>query len=212
MKGYSGFQKKKSNMGLTLLIVGVVHLAAAGGLYWLSQTQLGQELLRVYKLNMAQQKEEPPPEPESPPEPEPEPQPEAPPPPKPETPPPAAVEAPPPEPVSAANRPPPAMDTGNLFAIGKSRGKYAGYADIVTSMIQQQYQEPPDLPKGLPYAVLCQLVLDDQGHVLAYKLLTSSGNPLFDESAVKALSKVTQLRPPPEGMDKTLVVKFYPPT
>lgn len=199
-------------MGLTLAIVGIIHLVAAGGLYWLSQTQLGQELLRVYKLNMTQQKEEPPPEPE--PEPEPEAPPETPPPPKTEAPPPPVVEAPPPEPVSAANRPPPppSADTGNLFAIGKSRGKFAGYADIVTSMIQEHYREPEDLPKGLPYAVLCQLVLDDEGHVLAFKLLTSSGNPLFDQSAVEALGKVTKLRPPPDDMDKTLVVKFYPPT
>lgn len=211
MQGYSGFHKKKSNLGTTLVVVGLIHVAAAGGLWYLSTTEFGQELIKVYKLNMAQTKEEPPPEPE------PEPEPEQPPPPKQETPPPPApktAEAPPPSPVKSADRPPPptSSDSGNLFAIGKSRGKFAGYADILTSMIQAQYQEPPGLPKGLPYAVLCELILDENGYILAYKLLNSSGSAVFDQSAVEALAKLTQVRPPPEGMGKNIVVKFYPPT
>jgi protein TonB len=55
------------------------------------------------------------------------------------------------------------------------------------------------------------LVLDQEGRVLQYRLLTSSGSLLFDQSAIDALSKVTQVRPPPEGMDRTVVVKFFPP-
>ena len=74
MAGYKGFEKKKSKLGTTLLIVGLVHVGIGGGLYWLAQTQWGQDLIKVYKLN-AFKKEEPPPPPEKEPEPEPEPEP-----------------------------------------------------------------------------------------------------------------------------------------
>jgi periplasmic protein TonB len=209
--GYKGFEKKKSKLGTTLLIVGVIHLWIGGGLYWVSQTDWGQNLIKVYKLN-AFKKEEPPPPPEKEPEPEPEPEP-----PKPEPkpqeappPPPPTAEAPPPQKAVDAPTGPPQMDA-NPFAIGKSRGKFAGYTDILTASIQSKYQQPPDLPEDLEYVVLCELILDKDGRVLQYRLLTSSGSLLFDQSALEALSKVTQVRPPPEGMDPTVTVKFFPP-
>jgi protein TonB len=208
MAGYRGFEKKKSKLGTTLVLVGLVHLGIGAGLYWVSQTEWGQNLIKVYKLN-AFKKEEPPPPPEKEPEPEPEPEP-----PKPEhkqeaPPPPPQAEAPPPPKASDAPGPP-QMDA-NPFAIGKSRGRFAGYTDILTAMIQAQYHQPVDLPDDLEYAVLCELVLDQDGRILQYRLLTSSGSLLFDQSAIDALSKVTQVRPPPEGMDRTVVVKFFPP-
>jgi protein TonB len=64
----------------------------------------------------------------------------------------------------------------------------------------------------MPYAVLCQLLLDEEGKVISYKLVNSSGNELFDRSALKALASVDRLRPPPQDMSRTIVVKFYPPT
>ncbi|MCP9450457.1 MAG: TonB C-terminal domain-containing protein [Nitrospira sp.] len=215
MAGYRGFEKKKSKLGTTLLIVGVIHVGIAAGLYWVSQTEWGQNLIKVYKLT-AFEKKEPPPPPEKEPEPEPEPpkpepKPEAPmPEPEPQEappPPPPVTEAPPPQ---VASLPPP---TGpDSFAIGKSRNRFAGYSDILTAMIQAKYQQPPSLPDDLEYAVLCELVLDEQGRVLQYRLVNSSGSLLFDQSALDALSKLTQVRPPPEGMDRTVIVKFFPPS
>jgi protein TonB len=207
--GYKGFEKKKSKLGTTLAIVGVIHLGIGGGLYWVSQTDWGQNFIKVYKLN-AFKKEEPPP-PEKEPEPEPEPEP-----PKPEPkpqeapPPPPKAEAPPPQKASDAPAGPPPMDA-NPFAIGKSRGKFAGYTDILTATIQEKYQQPPTLSDDLEYAVMCELVLDEQGRVLQFRLLNSSGSLLFDQSALDALSKLAQVRPPPEGMDRTVIVKFFPP-
>jgi len=210
MAGYRGFEKKKGKLGTTLVIVGVVHLGIGAGLYWVSQTDWGQNLIKVYKLN-AFKKDDPPPPPEKEPEPEPEPEPpksepkpqEAPP------PPPPAAEAPPPP--TAADAPAPATGA-DPFAIGKNRKPFAGYSDILTAMIQAQYHQPPSLPDDLDYAVLCELVLDEQGRVLQYRLVNSSGSLLFDQSALDALAKVTQVRPPPEGMDRTVIVKFFPPT
>ncbi len=207
--GYKGFEKKKSKLGTTLLIVGVIHLGIGGGLYWVSQTEWGQDLIKVYKLN-AFKKEEPPPPPEKEPEPEPEP-------PKPEPkpqeappPPPPQAEAPPQQKAADAPAGPPQMDA-NPFAIGKSRGKFAGYTDILTASIQEKYQQPPTLSDDLEYAVMCELLLDEQGRVLQFRLLNSSGSLLFDQSALDALSKLAQVRPPPEGMDRTVIVKFFPP-
>lgn len=210
MAAYKGFEKKESKLGTTLLIVGLIHVGIAAGLYWVSQTDWGQNLIKVYKLN-AFRKEDPPPPPEKEPEPEPEPEP-----PKPEPkpqeappPPPPVAEAPPPP--QAADAPgPPAVNT-DPFAIGKGRRPFAGYSDILTAMIQAQYHQPSTLPDDLDYAVLCELVLDEEGRVLQYRLVNSSGSLLFDQSALDALAKVTQVRPPPDGMDRTVIVKFFPP-
>ncbi|TKB82019.1 MAG: hypothetical protein E8D45_01165, partial [Nitrospira sp.] len=154
MSGYKGFEKKKSKLGTTLVYVAVVHVAMGAGLYWLSTTDFGKEIIRVYKLNMNKQKEEapPPPEPEPPKE-----EPPPPPPPKPaEAPPPPEAAPPPPEPVKAdAARPQPQVETANPFAIGKGR-KFGGYIDLLTASIQQHYKQPPDLPLDIDYAVLCQ--------------------------------------------------------
>jgi protein TonB len=73
-------------------------------------------------------------------------------------------------------------------------------------------RSPPSLPGDLKYAVMWELVLDEQGRVLQYRLLNSSGSLLFDQSALDALSKLTQVRPPPEGAGHTIIVKFFPPT
>jgi TonB family protein len=113
--------------------------------------------------------------------------------------------------VRADARPSAPSGGADLFAIGKGRGRFAGYTDLLTAAIQQKYKQPQELPDDLDYAVLCQLVLDDQGKVLDYKLLTSSGSDVFDQSAIEALSKVTQVRPPPPEMEKNVVVKFFPP-
>jgi len=210
MAGYRGFEKKKSKLGTTLLLVGLVHLGIGAGLYWVSQTEWGQNLIKVYKLN-AFKKEEPPPPPEKEPEPEPEPEPPKPE-PKQEAPPPPPPQAEAPPPPKASDAPSQPQMNADPFAIGKSRGRFAGYTDILTAMIQAQYHQPPELPDDLEYAVLCELILDQEGRVLQYRLLTSSGSLLFDQSAIDALSKVTQVRPPPTGMDHTVVVKFFPPT
>jgi len=211
MPEYGGFKKKKNPLGTTLAIVAAIHLVAAAGLIWLASTQAGRELLEVYKIKLAAFKEKPP-EPPKPPEPEP------PPPPKPEV----APEPAPPEPVEVAKIPEPNRieapkpvslpGFGNPFGGSGKRGRFAGYVDIVTAEIQKRYVQPPDLPDDLEYAVLCQLLVDDEGRVLSYKLINSSGSESFDRSAIKALAAVERLRPPPQDMSRTIVVKFYPPS
>jgi len=213
---YVGFRKhKKKGLGTTLTIVAAIHLVIGGGLVWLAYTEKGQAWLKVYKIKLAQVREKPPPPP-PPPKPEP-PKPE---PPKPQPkaeappPPPPPVEAPKPseqQHVAAANRPVTLPGFGNPFATGK-RSPFAGYVDLVTSEIQKRYKQPPDLPNDIDYVVLCQLLVDEDGHVKTYRLVNSSGNKEFDKSALEALAALDRLRPPPPGMSKVIVVKFFPPS
>lgn len=102
--------------------------------------------------------------------------------------------------------------SGNPFAGGKAGRKFSGYTDLITSEIQKHYKQPGDLPGDLRLAVLFQLRLDEEGRLLEFKLVNSSGDARFDESALRAISNVKQLRPPPRGMSKTLTVKFFPPS
>jgi protein TonB len=214
MDGYAGLKDQKNKIGTTLLIVLGIHVVLAGGLVWLASTSVGQKWLKVYKVRMVNVMEktlEPPPLQKPPEE-------EAPPPPPPE--PEAAdlkpaVEPPAPEP----SAPPPVTSAqpvklpgfGNPFSGGKGK-RFSGYTDLVTSEIQRLYKQPPELPEDLRLAVLCQLLVDAEGQVLGFKLLNSSGNDIFDRSAIQALSQLKRLRPPPQEMSRVIVVRFFPPS
>jgi protein TonB len=221
MQGYVALKKKKSKLGKTLTIVAMIHLIVGGGMVWLASTNTGRELMTVYKLSLKNIYEPPPPPPEiKAPEPEPPP-----------PPPPEVEEVKPPEPVqeAAASEPPPVANEtpaqilpptgespqvklpgfGNPFGAGGKKGKFAGYADLVTVEIQRLYKQPADLPDDSNLAVQFQIVLNEEGSVLKYKLIRSSGNEKFDQSALQAVGRLQHLRPPPEGMSHTLVVKFF---
>lgn len=221
MPGYTGFHTKKNgNWSATAVAVGVIgHVLLVGVLYWVSQTPYIQSLIKVSKLTTVQEPAtlpDPPTsrektlEPEMPLELLPQP--------------PPVAKPPQPEPVqeeTAQDEPPgPPADAERLdskpanttsFAIGKGRGRFSGYEDLLTASIQAVYKQPADLPDGLDYAVLCQLLLDEDGYVLGYKLVNSSGSEAFDRSTQQALSRLRQVRPPPAGMSRTIVVKFFPP-
>ena len=62
----------------------------------------------------------------------------------------------------------------------------------LTASIQAKYQQPPLLSDDLEYAVHCELVIDELGCALRYRLINSSGSLLFDQSALDALSKVAE--------------------
>jgi protein TonB len=218
MPGYTGYHRtKKGWSATTITVVVLIHLLLIYGLYRLSQSEYVRTLINVTKLVAVPEPEKPPeqPPPEQPPEPTPEPAPL-------QEPTPAVKESPP-EPVEPAapedqsatasegdSASAPLVDS-TPFAIGKKGDGFSGYESILTASIQAVYQQPADLSDTVNYAVLCQLVLDEEGYVLTYKLLNSSGNAVFDRSAQQALSRLRQVRPPPPGMSPTVVVKFFPP-
>lgn len=223
MPGYTGYHtnKKRSWSVTTTILVIVAHVVLVAGLYQLTQTEYVQDLIKVSKL-LTMREPVKPLEPEPPPPEEKKPEPEVRPDPPPEPPP--VVKELPPEPVPQAPVEEPAQALPSAeegreqalrdnapFAISKGRGRFALYEDLLIGSIQAVYQQPSDLPVSLEYAVLCQLVLDDDGYVLAYKLMNSSGNEVFDRSVQLALSRLRHVRPPPAGMSRTILVKFYPP-
>lgn len=221
MPGYTGYHTKKKGgwNATTIVAVVVAHLVFIAGLYQLSQTEYIQNLIKVSKLVTVQEPAKPPdppppqtkePEQERPPEPPKEPPPvirEVPPEPMPQAP----VEDRPVSTHSAGEALEPRPADNTSFAIGKGRSRFALYEDLLMGAIQAVYKQLADLSDALDYAVLCQIVLDDEGYVLSYKLLNSSGSDVFDRSAQQALSRLRQVRPPPEGMSRTVVVKFFPP-
>ena len=79
----------------------------------------------------------------------------------------------------------------------------------MTVEIQRLYKQPPDLPDDTNMMVQFQIVVNEEGNVLNFKLVRSSGNEKFDQSALQAVGRLQHLRPPPQGMSHTLVVKFY---
>src|SRR5579863_8606242 len=238
MPGYVGFKRKKNRLGMTLAIVGALHVVIGGGLVWLASTSVGQQFIEIYKVKIrgVQEKE---PEASKPPAVKPpEPEPPAVKPPEPEAPA-AAPEAQPVEPESESAEAPsqeegsaapeaaapesaPSTEvgqgirlpaSGNPFASSGTPGrKFSGYVDLVTSEIQRVYHQPPDLADRISLAVWLQLRLDEQGKLLGYQLMRSSGNEKFDQSALSAIAQLKQLRPPPSGMSHTIVVKFIPPS
>ena len=56
-------------------------------------------------------------------------------------------------------------------------------------------------------AIISIRILKD-GTIISQRIEKSSGNPLFDRSAIKALAKASPLSPPPYEMD--IGVRFYP--
>jgi protein TonB len=221
MPGYTGYHtnKKSSWSPTTITVVVVAHMVFIAGLYRLSQTEYIRDLIKVSKLTTVQEPvklpDPPPLEKKSEPEAKPEPKLDPPPVVKELPPEPAVPQAPaedqPPAPASVGDGSDSAQVGTTPFVIGKGRSRFALYEDLLMGAIQAVYKQPPDLSDALEYAVLCQVVLDDEGYVLSYKLLNSSGSEVFDRSAQQALSRLRQVRPPPEGMSRTVVVKFFPP-
>lgn len=65
----------------------------------------------------------------------------------------------------------------------------------------------PDIVKKDIEAIISIRILKD-GTIISQRIEKSSGNPLFDRSAIKALAKASPLSPPPYEMD--IGVRFYP--
>src|SRR5215510_13401563 len=78
MPGYTGYHtnKKSSWSPTTITAVVFVHMVFIAGLYWLSQTEYVQDLIKVSKLTTVQEHVKPPDPPPSEKEPEPESKPE----------------------------------------------------------------------------------------------------------------------------------------
>lgn len=80
------------------------------------------------------------------------------------------------------------------------------YYSKITREIWQQWVFPYTGQKDLEAIISIRILKD--GTITAQRIEKSSGNPLFDRSAIKAIAKASPLSPPPYEME--IGVRFYP--
>lgn len=80
------------------------------------------------------------------------------------------------------------------------------YYAKIRKEIWQQWVFPDTGQKDLEAIISIRIMKD--GTISIQKIEKSSGNPFFDKSAIRALTKATPLSPPPYEME--IGVKFYP--
>jgi colicin import membrane protein len=80
------------------------------------------------------------------------------------------------------------------------------YYGKITKEIRQQWIFPDSGSKNIEAIVSIRILRD--GTIIIQKIEKSSGNTLFDRSALKAIAKASPLTPPPYEME--IGVRFYP--
>lgn len=96
--------------------------------------------------------------------------------------------------------------TGSQASVHGRGAPSEDYYSKITKEIWQQWVFP-DIGKKDVEAVIAVRILKD-GTALVQRVEKSSGNSLFDKSAIKALAKASPLTPPPYEME--IGVRFYP--
>jgi TonB family protein len=94
--------------------------------------------------------------------------------------------------------------------VSPETGKGAGeavdlYYSMITQKIWKQWVYPDLRASGLE--VIVSIKIDRDGEIVFQEVEKSSGDLLFDRSAIKALSKASPLPPPPAEME--IGVRFY---
>jgi colicin import membrane protein len=88
---------------------------------------------------------------------------------------------------------------------GKGGGS-ADYYSMITKEIWQQWVYPDTGKKDIQAIISVKILRD--GTAIVQKVEKSSGNALFDRSAIRAIAKASPLPPPPQEME--IGVRFYP--
>ncbi|MFZ5905844.1 MAG: energy transducer TonB [Nitrospirota bacterium] len=95
------------------------------------------------------------------------------------------------------------------IAQAKGQGKGMPFDDYYSRITKEIWREwvYPDIGRKDIEAIIAIRILKD-GTAIVQKVEKSSGNSLFDKSAIKALAKASPLTPPPDEME--IGVRFYP--
>lgn len=83
---------------------------------------------------------------------------------------------------------------------------YRDYYSMVVNKIKQQWIFPESIDKDLLAIITIRIAKD--GSITINRMEKSSGNTLFDRSALRAISKASPLPPPPQEME--IGVRFRP--
>jgi colicin import membrane protein len=98
-------------------------------------------------------------------------------------------------------------DTSSINTVNTVKGTISDdYYTKIRNQIWQQWVYPDIGQKDLEAIISIRIMKD--GTISMQKIEKSSGNPLFDKSAIKAITKANPLSPPPYEME--VGVKFYP--
>jgi protein TonB len=205
-RGAGRHTKSAVPLGRTAGIVIAIHALIGVGVYALAQTEVGQRMIKQYKVSLAQEekpkkKDEPPKKAEQPPKPPPPPM---------EAPPEVAAAAAP----SVGAGPQIGGGGGGLTYGGKFQaptgggGKYAAYQASVKRGFLRYYKDP----NGEFGAAELEFQIGSDGAIDAYRLVRSSGNPLNDDALLAAAAKLQQqgAPPPPEGRPGVARFKVNP--
>lgn len=80
------------------------------------------------------------------------------------------------------------------------------YYSMIIKKIRQEWVFPENLDRNLEAIISIKIAKD--GSIKIDKIEKSSGNPLFDRYALRAINKASPLPPPPHEME--VGVRFYP--
>jgi protein TonB len=100
---------------------------------------------------------------------------------------------------------------GNGFGTISLLNKYAGYTQIVTTVIRKKVMKYLDEEGGIPRGKLQTVVrisVDTDGAVVGYRIIGSSGNNRMDEAVLRTLGSVKISEPPPNGMPRTMDIRI----
>ncbi len=90
------------------------------------------------------------------------------------------------------------LSKGNSLS-GLTRLDHAKYLDDLEARIKNQWR-PPKFLANAKLRVKVVLMIDKTGAVLKKQIVQSSGNNVFDESALSALERSMPFAPPPESL------------
>ncbi|HCZ12522.1 MAG TPA: cell envelope integrity protein TolA [Nitrospiraceae bacterium] len=98
-----------------------------------------------------------------------------------------------------------AVSSKNIKAGARDSGG-GDYYSMIVGKIRQQWVFPESIDRDLIAVINIKIARD--GSVTVDKIEKGSGNPLFDRSALRAISKASPLPPPPQEME--MGVRFKP--
>jgi protein TonB len=204
-RGAGRHTKSAVPIGRTAGIVVGIHVLLGVGVYALAQTEVGQRVIKQYKVSLQQEekpeKKEPPKKADEPPKP-----------------PPPPMQAPP----EVAAAPAAAVSAGPQIGGGGGGLTYGGkfqapsggggalgaFHASVQRRFRQYYKEPNQDFGGAEM----EFEIGSEGAVRSYRMVRSSGNPLNDAALMDAAAKLQKdgVAPPPEGQARRVQVKVTP--
>jgi outer membrane biosynthesis protein TonB len=89
--------------------------------------------------------------------------------------------------------------------------KYGWYTDKIQDEIKRQYKKRMEKDGGVPkgkYEITLKILLDSQGVVKKYRIVTASGNDRLDEALKASLPGLKISQAPPDGMPSLITLRI----